>query len=110
MAIRKTHEFVEANRYTYDSLLWDKGYATIDTQEDASYYGNWANPETFVIFAYVEGDCYTTECDTAADFVEEIERVVQWHRDNNKFFGIDPGLKESAKKPWIDLGLEHLLH
>ena len=110
MTVKKEHEFCEADRYHYDWLLCKKGYATIDCAEDASYYGNWVNPETFVLFTYAEGDCYTVTCDTAEEFVEEVNRTCQWMRDNTTFYGIDPGLKESAKQPWIDLGLEELLH
>jgi hypothetical protein len=105
-----THEFLESDRYHYDALLCKKGYATIDTEQDAPYYGNWANPVTRVLFSYAEGDCATTECDSDDEFIQAINDLCDWHCENSKFYGIDPGLKIANEEPWIALGLQHLLH
>ena len=45
MAITLTHEFAPADRYLYDFkvLTIDKGWAQLDSRQDASYYGHW-NP------------------------------------------------------------------
>ena len=110
MSIQRTKEFVEADRYLYDRLLFSKGFATIDSAMDASYYGNWADPARLVLFSYIEGDCLTTQCDTAEEFRAEITKVCDWLRLNSTLYGIDPGLKATAKKPWEDLGLSDLLH
>ena len=83
---------------------------SIDSAMDASYYGNWADPARLVLFSYIEGDCLTTQCDTAEEFTAEIVKVCDWLRLNSTLYGIDPGLKATAKKPWEDLGLSDLLH
>ena len=108
--MKRTKEFVEADRYLYDRLLFSEGFATIDSAMDASYYGNWADPTRLVLFSYIEGDCETTECETIDEFKAEILRVCDWLRLNSTFYGIDPGLKATAKKPWEDLGFSELLH
>ena len=110
MAVNRTKEFVESDRYVYDRMLFSKGFATIDSAMDASYYGNWADPARLVLFSYIEGDCLTTECETAEEFRAEIVKVCDWLRLNSTLYGIDPGLKATAKKPWQDLGLSDLLH
>lgn len=55
-----TREFT-ASRYTYDFGLCSvgNGFNQIDTESDASYYGEWANPFRLIHFSYVEGDCTT---------------------------------------------------
>ena len=47
-----TREFVEADRYLYDHLLIPRGFAQVDTDSDASWYGTWAHPGRRVIFNY----------------------------------------------------------
>ena len=110
MTITKTEEFVEADRYVYDQMLFKQNFATIDTEQDAPWYGNWACPKRRVIFTYCEGDCYTIECDTDEEFVSEIKRIIEWHKTQSKFYGIDPGLKHEHQTNWIDMGLGDYLH
>ena len=113
MAITKSREFVETDRYVYDQLLFKKGFASIDTDQDASYYGTWACPIRRVLFSFAEGDCCTTECETDAEFKSEVERVCQWHREHGKLFGIDCGLRKQSRRvseAFEALGLGDLLH
>ena len=113
MAMTKTREFQESDRYVYDQLLFKAGWATLDTDQDAWYYGNWADPVKRVLFCYAEGDCITTECETDAEFRAEVERVVEWHRENGRFIGIDCGLaswSQGLHDRFVELGLEGLLH
>ena len=110
MTITRTREYSDADRYLYDNLLCPKGFAQIDSQEDASYYGNWASPSALVLFSYAEGDCTTTTCDTPEEFAAEVRRVCDWLGTYSKFYGIDTGLKPDARKPWESLGLADLLH
>ena len=110
MAIKKTEEFCPADRYKYDWGL-PGDFAQIDTEQDAEYFGTWASAQRLVIFCYCEGDCTTTECDTAEEFRSEILKIKQWNEKQGlKFRGIDPGLKPERKQLWIDAGLENLLH
>lgn len=108
MTITKTEEFAEANRYHYDWSL-TKDFAQLDTDQDASYYGNWASPKRRIIFSYVEGDCITVKCETDEEFKAEVLKLIEWHNKNGKFIGIDVGLSK-RKKPWIKLGLSDHLH
>ncbi|OPL09434.1 MAG: hypothetical protein AVO38_10930 [delta proteobacterium ML8_D] len=107
-----TQEYFGADRYTYDFGLCSikHGFAQIDTGQDASYYGQWCNPFRLLIFQYIEGDCITTECETAAEFCEEIRKIVQYHTQNDRFYGIDPGLNLELIEQFTKLGLADLLH
>jgi len=108
--MKRKYEFCPGDRYRYDYMLCPQGYAQIDTDQDAPYFGAWANPKTLVIFQYIEGDCYTTTCETASEFTTEIEHMANWNKDQGHFFGIDPGLRDGADKPWRELGLGKFLH
>ena len=109
MSVKIEEEFCESDRYTYDNLLCSKGFAQIDSKEDASYYGHWACPVHYIIFSYVEGDCTTTKCDTADEFVTEIRKLCDWMKSHDQFVGIDPGIR-SGPDEWKELGLGDLLH
>ena len=106
-----THFFAEANRYVFDFDLCSsaRGYAQLDTSEDAHYYGNWANPKSLKIVSYVEGDYTRIECDNVNEFVAEIRRIANWHIENNFSFGIDPGLAPEATAAWENIGLDEYL-
>lgn len=115
--MKRTSEFLSTSRYTYDSGMCSSrnGFAQIDTWQDASYYGIWANPEKFIIFSYCEGDCSTTECENVEEFIAEINSIRQWagapeNGGEKGFRGIDPGLNPENIKKWHDIGLGHLLH
>lgn len=113
--MKKHHDFAPADRYHYDFGICSSknGFAQIDTWQDASYFGTWANPEKLIIFAYVEGDCYTTECENMQEFIDEIESIKKWNMESGGergFRGIDPGLNPARIQKWNDIGLGHLLH
>lgn len=111
--MEKVHEFCPADRYVYDfGVCTSKnGFAQIDTSQDASYFGTWANPEKLIIFNYCEGDCYTTICDNVEEFVAEIREIKRWNdQRGHQFLGIDPGWNEEDAKPWHKIGLGDLLH
>src|SRR5262249_33888751 len=112
MAIHRHHEFCPGDRYHYDFVICTtkNGFAQVDTGQDASYYGTWTNPHLYVIFSFVEGDCYTTQCDTADDYKEALLEVVGWNQERDYWKGIDPGYNVDLKQRFIDLGLGHLLH
>lgn len=112
--MRKKHEFHSTGRYHWDLRYSVKdGWAQIDTWQDAYYYGTWANPITLTVFAYVEGDCYTTECDNEYEFCLEIMEIKRWNDSSGGergFLGIDAGLSPENIKKWKEIGLGHLLH
>lgn len=113
--MEKIREFCPADRYVYDFGICSakNGFAQIDTWQDASYYGTWANPEKLVVFSYCEGDCCTTKCDNVQEFVAEIEAIKQWNNESGGergFRGIDPGLDPANIQKWHEIGLAYLLH
>ncbi len=111
--MKQTKEFAPADRYLYDFGMCTstKGWAQIDTSQDASYYGTWCNPFKRYVFSYCEGDTCLTECDNDAEFITEIRTIKQWNDNNGyKFLGIDPGFNESLMAKLRDLGLGDLLH
>ena len=110
--MKKLHEFLPADRYLYDFGLCSvkNGFAQVDTSQDASYFGTWANPFKFVIFNYCEGDCYTTKCDNEKEFVAEMKSIQIWNNEMGYSFGIDPGFNISLKKAFEEIGLSDMLH
>ena len=105
--------FIESgDRYRFDfkECTPDKGWAQIDTNQDAWYFGQWANPTTLEIVAYVEGDYKKRTAESKEEFVEAIRGIQEFHNTYDKFIGIDPMLREPIKQAFQDLGLGDLLH
>ena len=111
--MNRSHEFCSSDRYIYDWGLCStgNGFAQVDTSQDASYYGTWANPFKLVVFAYVEGDCYTTQCETPEEFAAELRELKEWNTKHGwKFHGIDPGFNVELKAEFLKHGLDDLVH
>ena len=104
-------EFEPASRYLYDFGLcsYENGFSQVDTSQDAGYYGTWANPYKFIIFNYCEGDCTTTICDNAEDFVKEMRELKDWNNRMEHSCAVDPGLDPLNIARWNELGLSDLL-
>jgi hypothetical protein len=101
------------DRYEFDfgRCSYAKGFAQLDTGQDASYFGTWINPDEKVIVNYCEGDITKTECETAKELVEEVERIKVWNNEmGHRFLGIDPGLSETMKAKFEAAGLGGYLH
>lgn len=112
MPIETIRDFAPADRYLYDfkMLTYAKGWAQVDTKQDASYFGTWTNPEKRQIFCYCEGDLTLTKCETDEEYIEALSDLVNWNRKSGYWLGIDPGLKPEMREKFISLGLEQLLH
>lgn len=105
--------FTESDRYVFDQSLGQSGFAQVDTWQDASYFGIWANPKTLIIFSYHEGDCCKTMCGDREEFVNEINRIKEYNTaqgGERGFLGIDAGISPIMIQRWNDIGLGHLLH
>jgi hypothetical protein len=76
MTVERINEFAPGDRYKYDCSL--KGFAQVDTKNDASYYGTWTNPHTREIFTYCEGDTSLVRCSTDEEYQEELRSLVKW--------------------------------
>ncbi|MDE2099347.1 MAG: hypothetical protein KGL39_18985 [Patescibacteria group bacterium] len=111
--MQRITEFAPADRYLYDFRVCttDKGWAQLDTRQDASYFGNWVNPFDRKIFTYCEGDTTLVICESDEEFTAEIERIFAWHEEHDgKRPGIDPGFNKELKAQFEQLGLAALLH
>lgn len=92
----------------WDACSTGKGFAQVDTRQDASYFGNWANPSTFRLVGYCEGDLTIQDCDDAQEFEKELRRWAAL--EHFGFKGIDPGLGNRIRDQFVDLGMTDLLH
>jgi hypothetical protein len=102
-----------ADRYRYDlgKCSIDKGWAQIDTSQDASYFGQWINPIERKIFAYIEGDTVLTQVDSDEELAGEIAEMKRWNEQQvHEFLGIDPGFNEPLKTALVSAGLGGYLH
>jgi hypothetical protein len=103
-----------ADRYYFDFGKCKK-MAQVDTKQDASYYGHWTDPFTMEIVGYVEGDVTVYTAENEEEYIEEIRKMSDWHKEKGYWYGIDPGWPESENcerltAKFNDLGLSDLLH
>lgn len=106
-------EFAPSDRYRYDFKVCTiaKGWAQIDTSQDASYYGHWINPVERKILGYCEGDLVLTTCDNDAELQAELASMKAWNvEQGHRFLGIDPGFSEPLKAALIAAGLAEYFH
>lgn len=108
--MKRKDEHHEGERYDFDFGVcgYDKGYAQIDTEQDASYYGNWINPTERKAVCFAEGDLVTLEFDDDAEMIAWVQRFKD--HDGLGFKGIDPGLGGVVRSMLIAHGLGPFLH
>jgi len=107
-----TRAFSPGDRYQFDFGMCStkKGYAQVDTEQDASYFGTWANPEQLSIINYCEGDITLTQANNEKEFVDEIHRIKAFHEKlGYRFLGIDPGFNDRLSAQFKALGLSEML-
>lgn len=119
MSVTITREFAPGDRYLYDFkvLTTDKGWAQLDSRQDASYYGHWINPTRREIFGYCEGDTTLTRCETDAELCNELARMAEWNAEsgyheyrNGKTIAIDSGFNDDLKAACVAAGISDYLH
>lgn len=111
--MKTIREFAPADRYVYDfgACSIKNGFAQVDTEQDASYYGTWANPSRLVIVCYCEGDVTTQIAASPAEFAAALRTLKEWNENNGwRFIGIDPGFDENMATEFKNIGLGDLLH
>ena len=112
MKTQKT--FCNSDRYIfdYDICSFKKGFAQIDTTEDASYFGNWVNFKSLELVTYCEGDLTINQCENIEEFKNQLLKVVSWYKANKSFIGIDLMLSDEIKKDFnkLDLDKNYYLH
>jgi len=106
--------FCNSDRYIfdYDICSFKKGFAQIDTNEDASYFGNWVNFKSLELITYCEGDLTINKCENEEEFKNQLLKVVSWYKKNKSFIGIDLMLSDEIKKDFnkLDLDKNYYLH
>ena len=106
MEIKKS--FANCDRFIFDFNYchFKKGYAQLDTTEDAHYFGNWVNFKSLELITYCEGDITINKCDDVDEFKKQLFKVVTWYKNNNTYKGIDlmdsKEIKEDFKKLNLD--------
>ena len=101
------------DRYIFDFDLCStkKNYAQVDTAQDASYYGTWANPFEYKIVSYCEGDITIQTADNAQEFANAMLELREWTINMQyDFLGIDPGFSPELKQQFINIGLGDMVH
>ena len=103
---------VMGDRYKYDfeECRLSDGWAQIDTRQDASYYGTWANPLTLELQSYCEGDTTRTTCESEADFTAELTKTIEWNKQAGYWLGIDAGGVDRITEAFTRLGFGEYLH
>ena len=108
----KTIHVGDCDRYAFDFQFCQfcKGWAQLDTQEDASYFGNWAHPDHLQIISFAEGDVSIATCEDSDEFRAEVERIASFFIDKqNGTFRIDPGTDAERRSSWASHGLKQYL-
>jgi len=116
------------NRYADYVTFIDKGYAQVDTAQDAWYFGTWASPSDRRIVSYAEGDITIEDCESDKEFVTALQAFYDWNAEQGHFLrgpnwdpekrtfeqgkpmAIDPGFNVELKQAFIDMGAGHFLH
>lgn len=110
---RTIREFLPGDRYSYDfgQCSYEKGFAQIDTPQDASYFGTWVNPTTRTIVNYCEGDVTIQIFDTDEELADALRLIDDWNmRQLGGHARIDPGLGSAMAAAFVALGVGDLLH
>jgi len=105
--------FNPIDRYYFDfkKCTRKNGWAQVDTEQDAHYYGTWANPVSLKVISYVEGDIYEVTADTPQAFARELRSIKHWNEENGyKFKGIDALFDADLTYCFDAIGLRDLLY
>jgi len=111
MTLTRAH--ADTDRYYFDFTLCTpaKGYAQVDTGQDAWYFGTWANPAELTIVNYCEGDITTQQFTDQAEFAGAVRAIKEWNdAHGHGFRGIDGMCNPAIIEGFRALGLTDLLH
>lgn len=89
------------NRYAIDwelcSPVSTAQWAQLDTEADAAWFGQWVNPYRRIVLAYIEGELQVTRCADDRELAAELHRIADWHREHDRWKGIDPWNDDLAR-------------
>ena len=113
-----TRAFAEdGSRYEIDLGVcsYFNGFCQIDTNEDASWFGLWTNPEQMVVASYIEGDIAVERGENPADYRAALVRTLLSYGHSNpdrKHAMIDLGISRRAefRDRFTELGLASYLY
>jgi hypothetical protein len=111
---KETHN-VSGDRYECDWTLLKQGFFQIDTDQDASYYGNWINPERKIKVSFIEGDLIIIKYDNDQEMIQDLKECDEYESEvseRNRGIKIDIGLKDRDRihQMFQNLGLEQYVH
>jgi hypothetical protein len=100
------------DRYGFDfkRCTPDKGWAQLDSRQDASYYGQWVNPLTLEFASYCEGDRTHIQYESEAEFIAGIRETCEWNKERGYFIGIDGMCRPEIIAAFERMGLHEYLH
>ena len=104
---------LDMDRYYFDfgQCSIKEGFAQVDTSQDASYYGTWANPFTLTVISYTEGDVCIRIAGTKEEFTKELVLIKQWNTENgHRFSGIDTGFDNELREKFLEIGAGEFLY
>lgn len=90
----------DLDRYAFDfqACTSEAGWAQIDTEQDASYFGQWLQPWDRKVCSFIEGEVRVVQAESDAELREYLENLVRWNVDMGyKPAKIDPGLSRRAE-------------
>lgn len=101
---------IEYNRYYFDfgQCAPGTGYVQIDSVQDASWYGQWCNPDERRIIIYCEHDLTVIDCDTDEEFVGEMRKLQQQAVRHEWGATIDTGFDTALRQRFSELGLDDM--
>ncbi len=111
MKIIRTFEPGDRYRYDCDLCSCDRGWAQVDSAQDASWFGTWASPGERTIVNFAEGDVTRTICETDEEFGAALREIDRWNGEHG--YGrarIDPGFDPEPKVAFEAVGLGDMLH
>ena len=108
--MKRTDTHHPGDRYDLDfgACHFKNGYAQLDTDQDAPYFGMWASPYKLQLVTFCEGDLCVQTAGSDTEFAELIRNVAKWHGDG--FKGIDCMYDEGITDLFRVLGLSDLTH
>lgn len=103
------------DRYGFDfnTCTYAKGWAQIDTEKDASYFGQWVQPWRRKVCSYIEGDVRVVQFKTTAELADYLRELDAWNQKcGYKPVKIDAGL--TRRQDFIDqltaVGVADMIH
>lgn len=103
------------DRYPFDLRIctYADGWAQVDTEQDAHYFGQWVNPWKRRFASYVEGDCKLVEFETDAELADHLRELDTWNQEQGfRPVKVDMGLsrRQEFTDRFNELGLAGMIH